>query len=93
VSRLVARLEECRSLLDDAGETHRSRRIVQAVAAYGSDEARLAQEVHGWFGGKGSFNDLFLLETNGHQVPPDRERRMNALLQSLASAIFHELRQ
>jgi hypothetical protein len=82
---LRERLEDTMTLLNDVAEPFWSSKIRTALVG-AIDPA----EVLSWFGGMGSFNDLFVAAVNGHQVRREHETTVNKRLDVLRTEI-HEL--
>ncbi len=91
-SNLVAALQNCRTLLQDVGETFWSEKIGLLLEKNeGQLSAHDARNVSSWFGGMGSFNDLMISAANDHKVNFADEDRLNDELGRLRDTIYVEV--
>jgi len=77
-------LADAASFLDSIGETFWSSRLRRAAERAVLDVA----EVMSWYGGMGSFNDLFIAGVNGHRVSPEAEGAANDKLDAFRERIY-----
>ena len=82
---LVRVLEELQAFLRQFEEQHWSEMIENDLFFLRKGDLYGARRFLGYFGGMGSFNDLWLCEANGHAVPDDVQQRVNAELDRLKS--------
>lgn len=88
-SVLLAGLHDCAHLLRRVQESFWSEKLEQmAVADAEQISPEKISEILTWFGGMGSFNDLFISQTNGHQILPDDEERANEELEALRNQVY-----
>ena len=91
---LIQSLTECEALLRKIGEAFwadKFRRVLQRGAI--SQTGYSIEEVLTWYGGMGSFNDLFISKYNGHSVEGETEKALNNELNRLRSAIYQQAKQ
>ena len=91
-SNLVAALQDCRTLLQDVGETFWSEKIGSLLpTSEGQLSGQDARNISSWFGGMGSFNDLMISVANNHNVNPADEDRLNDELDKVRESIYVEV--
>ena len=90
---LTCDLSECANLLREHGEEHWSAQLEQALSYYSpitpdSGVCRLLS----WFGGMGSFHDIYLCKVNGNRFDPDEDEELvNQNLRDLQTRIYNSL--
>lgn len=91
---LLQLLKECRDLLKSVDEKFWSQKIAVVLESetdiFSSSQC---EEISGWFGGMGSFNDLMISSVNDHNVDPADEMRLNDELERLREAIYESANQ
>lgn len=92
--RLVKLLQECRALLRSAGERWWATKIEEVLTRCKQELRREeGRIILSWYGGMGSFADLWICTANGHKVEAGQEPELNNQLGSLREAIYEEARQ
>ena len=81
-------LLECHGLLKTYGEDFWANEIEEIVGQENLE--RMPNSIRGLFGGMGSFNDLRILEINGHRIKPSEEKIANRRLDTFRERIFEE---
>lgn len=84
IGRLKSLLRQGAELLEGVGEEFWSAKLRQQLETSRLSPAAIVS----WFGGMGSFNDLWILRANGHRVEQDQESAANAKLDELTSEIY-----
>ncbi|MFN3133210.1 DUF6966 domain-containing protein [Roseibium sp.] len=81
-------LQDCQTLLDQSDEQFWARKIKDAIQHYDSSKGPSPRSILSWFGGTGSFNDLFLSSYNGHLIPDGEETHLNERFRYHRSVIY-----
>ncbi len=83
--RVLETLEKLDVLLTECGEDHwRS----FAASAKSEPLSEMGRGIEHWFGGMGSFSDLWLSSYNGHDVAEAEEVKVNKQLSKLRSRLY-----
>jgi len=86
--QLYTALKDCQKLLEHVDETLWAQKIGDTTRNYANGKALSLTWIFSWFGGMGSFNDLFLSSYNGHSIPAGEETRLNDSFTALRSTIY-----
>ena len=83
-------LEACEALLRSVGEGFWAGRIAEVLGQNREGEIcnRGIEEVLSWYGGMGSFADLYISQVNGDLVGPEEERGVRQTLDDLRERIY-----
>jgi hypothetical protein len=79
---LAKALEDTLELLDSVGEPFWASKVRGALGSIDLDQ------ILSWYGGMGSFNDLFIATINGHRLKRGQESVTNARLAELRSQVY-----
>jgi len=100
LQRLSGLLDETLALLNQHGESHWAAWLATCERGLASYDAHGLDRLLGAFGGMGSFNDLLVMEMNGHRIQQVQEAAVNSRLTELrneiwleATALRHDIRQ
>jgi uncharacterized protein DUF6966 len=86
--KLIALLDDAVATLTEVGETYWSASLTDCRNRVAAGEKAAVAHLLTAFSGMGSFNDLWLCQTNGHRVSPADEKRMNTRLDRLRSRMY-----
>lgn len=91
MEKLIQLLLLCEELLRKVGEDFWANKIKHILSATGKEsDIYLIEEILSWYGGMGSFNDLFISSYNDHQVSENDENKLNNDLNGIRSDIYNE---
>lgn len=84
-ARILQALKELNLLLEMCGENHWKNQI---AAAQNGPVSKMSKGIVHWYGGMGSFSDLWLSDLNGHNVTEADEDKINQKLSKLRSKLY-----
>ena len=78
-----------KNFLRDVGEIFWADKIKAVLnKSNGPLETHKLKEILSWYGGMGSFNDIMILECNGHSIDLMDEDKVNCELKKIRSKIY-----
>jgi hypothetical protein len=92
LDNLSSELRKTIAFLDGVNEKVWASRLVSYEQRLAKSDKSVLADLRREFGGMGTLNDLYLTRINGHSVPPDSEKRLNAELNQLRQSIYQALR-
>jgi len=93
MKKLIQLLLLCEELLGKVGENFWANKIKHILSTTDKElDIYLIEEILSWYGGAGSFNDLFISSYNDHQVSENDEDKLNNDLSGIRSDIYNEVK-